>query len=975
MKKIRDEKGLGFGDIVFDTSSDDEKRPDALIFQRPQSTSVICIIEFKKPTVDFLALNVRGKTQSEAIHRGSPYFAISNFQELVWFDSKSGEEKDWLSISQIEDLNLIEDVFYKSAILRGLEQFLNKLFEYHTGKAALPRRNIDELLIYYLQQKVKTLSRLYTPIIRDQVHKEKSFAKSLWKWMEIQGWERSDEPEKDYAKVARQAAYLLVNKIIFYDALQAKVPERLDKLEIPESLTKGGRLQHELQGYFNEVLKIDYETIYGDTEFIDKEIAFPDHREVVEAIKDLINFLKPYRFEKIGVDIVGRIFERLIPENERHLLGQYFTDPNIVDLILKYCMRHEDDKLFDPACGTGTFLVRAYHHKKLMNDRLTHEAILKTVWGNDIAKFPHTLTMINLALNDLSVEKNYPNIMQEDFFNLFAQHSGFELPESHRNRLIKTLGREEKEIIYPRWFDCIVGNPPYTRSHEKESGAWGKNKDLLIKQALNDPNGRKLADIPANAGIHAYFFVHGFKFLQNEGRFGFIVSNSWLNADYGAGLQEFFLNNAKIIAIIESAVERWFADADINTCIIILEKCANSKERNENLVRFVQLKKTLSVLFPTPVDDIREHKRDRKDEVESLINTIGAHNSFYENNDMRIFPKKQSELWAEGYDPKAEKYIGSKWEPYIIAPRIFFTILQKARGKMIPLRLLGEVNEGKATGANEYFYPKKEIAEKRKIENRYLHPGLMKVRGFNYFQLQSKHIDRYFFSTGKSDRDKLPPGALGYIEYGERQKIHKGKTFAIKTLKNWYQLEARKPAELLIPCGMRERLYCTLNSAKAISSNSYTEIRLKNPKIQHAIWLFFNSVIGWLFFEMYGRGLGGGGGMLKVDPTDIRKMFIISPEHLDFDFSKVKSLLDRPVGTVEDECKAEDRKLLDDLIMGKVLKLTSEEQNEVYSAVIDLVKTRLTKATSVKGKKTIHDGIDTAKLIEEFKNNVTEDGD
>ncbi len=66
-------------------------------------------------------------------------------------------------------------------------------------------------------------------------------------------------------------------------------------------------------------------------------------------------------------------------------------------------------------------------------------------------------------------------------------------------------------------------------------------------------------------------------------------------------MQEFFLKNAKIIAIIESKVERWFEDADINTCIVILEKLEGEKhkeERDENLVRFVQIKKPLSDFIP-----------------------------------------------------------------------------------------------------------------------------------------------------------------------------------------------------------------------------------------------------------------------------------------------------------------------------------------------------------------------------------------
>lgn len=59
-------------------------------------------------------------------------------------------------------------------------------------------------------------------------------------------------------------------------------------------------------------------------------------------------------------------------------------------------------------------------NKKIMNARLEHEKILETLWGTDIAKFPAHLATINLAINDLGVDKNYPNILHQDFFDLLV---------------------------------------------------------------------------------------------------------------------------------------------------------------------------------------------------------------------------------------------------------------------------------------------------------------------------------------------------------------------------------------------------------------------------------------------------------------------------------------------------------------------------------------------------------------------------
>jgi len=110
--------------------------------------------------------------------------------------------------------------------------------------------------------------------------------------------------------------------------------------------------------------------------------------------------------------------------------------------------------------------------------------------------------------------------------------------------------------------DAVVGNPPYTRQEELEDYIpnYKRKIEEVIKKEWKIKIGKR-------AGIHVYFFVHGASFLKEKGRFGYITSNSWLDVDYGKYLQEFFLKHFKIITVIESKIERWFADADVNTAI------------------------------------------------------------------------------------------------------------------------------------------------------------------------------------------------------------------------------------------------------------------------------------------------------------------------------------------------------------------------------------------------------------------------
>jgi len=549
MHEIIERNNLDLGLPDVETGGTDRKMPDLVIYESRKSKQVLCLFEAKPPYFDvFDEEELKEPARKKANQREAKYFALTNFRKLIWFDTERAnkpisEEQQIINkyeLSSLNNLDQLDETRFKNQIVRQLEEFLKKLHAVHTGKESEPRIAIDEFLITRIQEKVNLLAYYYRFIIEEKFQEDGDFAAKLRNWFHLQMWNFEGMPE-DFEKAARQTAYLLINKILFYDLLQNKRPADLDALEIPEGMTKGRNLQRHLQNYFTSALEIDYENVFS-TDFVD-ELAFPDSKEVVEEIKRLVLLLSRYNFATLGFDVVGAIFERLIPPEERHILGQYFTSADVVDLILSFCLKDEKDIVLDPSCGAGTFLVRSYQQKKLLNQRLKHEEILDSIWGNDIAKFPAHLSIINLAVNDLGVDENYPNIIQEDFFAIQVGKDGADL-EAWRERMAKTLRGKEREVVYPKYFDAIVGNPPYTRQEEIENIKTDDDeyKENLIQKALKHGS-ETLATISKRAGIHAYFFVHGTKFLKEGGKFGFIVSNSWLDTNYGRGLQEFFLKH------------------------------------------------------------------------------------------------------------------------------------------------------------------------------------------------------------------------------------------------------------------------------------------------------------------------------------------------------------------------------------------------------------------------------------------------
>ncbi|MBI4654940.1 MAG: SAM-dependent DNA methyltransferase [Nitrospirae bacterium] len=991
INQIVKEKNLPIGIAEQETVGADRKQPDVVIFESPKSERVLCLIELKPPYFSpFDEKELKEPARQKATKRKAKYFATSNFQWLIWFNTEKvnrnePEERqvvDKFHLSGIENLDDTEDLRFKNSILKGVERFLEELSRVHTGIKPEPLLPIDEFLIFRLQEKIYRLAKYYRAIIRDEAHKDAAFSRKLKKWFIEQQWAFTYS-DRDFEKAARQTAYLLINKILFYDVLQSRRPRQLDPLAIPDALTKGGLLQKNLQAYFDEVLKIDYEPIYR-TDFID-QIAFPDNRAVVEEIKELIKVLKRYDFSKIGFDIIGRIFEGLIPQAERHNLGQYFTNADVVDIISKFCIRHEDDKVLDPSCGTGTFLVRAYQHKKLMNLRKPHQEILKTLWGIDIAKFPAHLSTINLAVNDLSVDDNYPQVLNENFFNLtpIEKMGGDEA----RKKELKTLSGKKFSIPYPRVVDCIIGNPPYTRQEEiTEITGQESYKDSMINKALLEGK-RKLADISKRAGIHAYFFVHGTKFLKDGGQFGFIVSNSWMDVDYGKGLQELFLMNYKIVAIIESKVERWFEDADVNTCIIILEKCKDQKERDDNLVRFAYLFKPLRHFIP-PAHDMWEKQKERLDAIEKLEKTILSHNDFYQNDELRIYPKKQSELWDEGFDIEENKYTGSKWGKYLRAPEIFFKILEKGKDKLVPLKEIADVRFGIKTGANEFFYlTENEIKEKGIEKEFWMHKDekgnwvpnkvTKSPQECKSIIVKSDTLKYRVLLIHKDKKQLKGTHILRYLSEGEHDGFHERPT--CESRKPWYNLGNQQPPDGLWFKAFNERVLAPLNTYKVFSSDRFYAIYLHNKTYKNKLFFYLNSTLAALIVELFGRVNLGEGALDNMTYEAAAMLVVDVRKHNIEDSGNFKSFFERPISSIFDELGANtsdevsldkvkpDRRELDKIVMGDILDLTDDEQLEVYKAVVDLVKSRIEKAKSIDKKGKTKKGFDIELLTRTIK--------
>src|SRR4030095_11769846 len=110
---------------------------------------------------------------------------------------------------------------------------------------------------------------------------------------------------------------------------------------------------------------------------------------------------------------LGGIFKRLIAPEERHKFGQHYTSEDLVDVVNAFCIRKGDAVVFGPACGSGSFLVRAYYRKALKDQSVTHQQRLSEIYGADIAVFAAHLATLYLAGRDITDVENYPRVARK----------------------------------------------------------------------------------------------------------------------------------------------------------------------------------------------------------------------------------------------------------------------------------------------------------------------------------------------------------------------------------------------------------------------------------------------------------------------------------------------------------------------------------------------------------------------------------
>ncbi len=583
--------------------------------------------------------------------------------------------------------------------------------------------------------------------------------------------------------------------------------------------------------------------------------------------------------------------------DKRHRWGQFYTAPEVVDLVLGFCLRRPGDRLLDPSCGQGAFLSRAAHFRRWLANS-GGGASSEGLWGVEIDPEAAAAAEHSLAANGVA-----SHILVQDFFSL-----------------------EPGEELYDG-FDCVVGNPPYTRSEWLgRAGEGAGYKERLVRCA------EPLARLSRRSGLHAYFFVHGSRFLRPQGRFGFVVSNSWLDVDYGIGLKQFLLDHFKILAIVESAVERWFSQAKVNTCLVILEKCPDSTDRARNQVRFARLKRPLRELLTSPPDG-----PGRAADVESLImRLLPGRSRLAGDLPVRIVP--QATLRPEG-----------KWGLYLRAPEVFFQT--RARPRTVRVGDIAQVRRGQTTGANSFFYLSEREREERGIEDEFMWPLLKSPKELETIRVEPERLPQNALVVAKVRDELAGTNVLRYIQWGESQGYHRRATCARRAV--WYSLAPELEAQdrVVWVKGIWNRHFAPLLEGRVVADQQFYTLSM-DPSQVRVLAALLNSTWTALQAELLGRS-NFGEGVLWLAGYEVARIQLPDPRELGpGDRHSLEEalvpLLDTPVLPIADQVARPAQIRLDSIVFD-ILGLTSGEGDAVLGAAVERTALRMSRAGAGRG--------------------------
>ena len=274
-------------------------------------------------------------------------------------------------------------------------------------------------------------------------------------------------------------------------------------------------------------------------------------------------------FEGSSIDLFGDAYEFLISNyaaNAGKSGGEFFTPQHVSKLIAQLAMHGQTsvNKIYDPACGSGSLLLQA---KKHFDTHIIEDGF----FGQEINHTTYNLARMNMFLHNINYDKF--NIQLGN--TLLAPHFGDDKP-----------------------FDAIVSNPPYSVN-------WiGADDPTLINDERFAPAGVLAPKSKADFA----FVLHALSYLSSKGRAAIVCfPGIFYRGGAEAKIRQYLVDNNYVETIISLAPNLFFGTTiAVNILVLSKHKTDTStqfidasalfkKETNNNILTDVHIEQMMQV--------------------------------------------------------------------------------------------------------------------------------------------------------------------------------------------------------------------------------------------------------------------------------------------------------------------------------------------------------------------------------------------
>ena len=247
------------------------------------------------------------------------------------------------------------------------------------------------------------------------------------------------------------------------------------------------------------------------------------------------------------IDAFGDAYEFLMgmyASNAGKSGGEYYTPQEVSELLTRIALvgKTEVNKVYDPACGSGSLLL---NFAKILGK----ENVRQGFFGQEINITTYNLCRINMFLHDIDYDK-------------------FDI--GHGDTLTDAMHWDDEP------FEAIVSNPPY-------SIRWDGDTNPLL---INDPRFSPAGVLAPKSKADLAFVMHSLSWLATNGTAAIVCFPGVM---YRGGaeqkIRKYLIDNNYIDCVIQLP-DNLFFGTSIATCIMVLKKC-----KTENSTLFIDASK------------------------------------------------------------------------------------------------------------------------------------------------------------------------------------------------------------------------------------------------------------------------------------------------------------------------------------------------------------------------------------------------